>query len=314
MDDQEEYLISYANLKFGLFKFQDDFLDKEKLNKFYDNKYMGIPLCVPKNIKYFNYKNAKYFTIEKKKFSKRIFNTDKLSYVGNIKYFRYGNVFACNVKLKNKYLNKYKYYLNFLKELKKKILLKSKKNKICAMQIRNVPHGGHEAIFRYLIKKFDILVLNPIFGIKKKNDFYDKIISIALNYMEKKYKNLLFLPVWSNFHYAGPREAIHHMHLRESLGFKYFYIGRDHAGAQNLYKLYDSINLVKKYKKYFKISPVTTLGGYFCHNCKKYLIRGSCDHKKLLNISGTQFRRELHKKSIYLHADENLQKKIKNLI
>ena len=29
MDDQEEYLISYANLKFGLFKFQDDFLDKE---------------------------------------------------------------------------------------------------------------------------------------------------------------------------------------------------------------------------------------------------------------------------------------------
>ena len=116
----------------------------------------------------------------------------------------------------------------------------------------NVPHSGHEAIFKHLIKKFDILVLNPIFGIKKKNDFSDKIISEALKYMEKKYKNLIFLPVWSNFHYAGPREAIQHMHLRESLGFEYFYIGRDHAGAQNLYNLYDSINLVKKCKKYFK--------------------------------------------------------------
>ena len=72
MDDQEEYLISYANLKSGLFRFQDDFLDEEKLNEFYANKYMGIPLCVPKNIKYFNYKNAKYFTIKRKIFPENI--------------------------------------------------------------------------------------------------------------------------------------------------------------------------------------------------------------------------------------------------
>ena len=73
--------------------------------------------------------------------------------------------------------------------------------------ILNVPHSGHEAIFRYLIKKFDILVFESNIWNKKKNDFSDKIISIALNYMEKKYKNLLFLPVWSNFHYAGPKRS-----------------------------------------------------------------------------------------------------------
>lgn len=199
--------------------------------------------------------------------------------------------------------------------LKKKIILLSmnKKNN-CAMQIRNVPHSGHEAVFKYLIDKFDFLILNPIFGIKKPNDFSDKLISEALKFMEKKYKNLIFLPVWSNFHYAGPREAVHHMHLRESLGFKFFYIGRDHAGAENLYKTMDSVNLVKKYRKFFKIAPFTSLGGYFCQKCKTYLIKGSCNHSKLLNISGTEFRKTLRQNSVYEHADLNLQKKIKKFL
>ena len=35
--------------------------------------------------------------------------------------------------------------------------------------------------------------------------------------------------------YAGPREAVHHTKIREKLGFEYFSIGRDHAGANNAY-------------------------------------------------------------------------------
>ena len=93
------------------------------------------------------------------------------------------------------------------------------------MQIRNAPHFGHEVIFKYILKKFNILVLNPIFGIKKKNDFTDEIISKSLKFMEKKYKNVKFLPIWSSFHYAGPREAMHHLSMRENLGFDFFYIG-----------------------------------------------------------------------------------------
>lgn len=315
MDDQEEYLISYANLKSDLFRFQKNFLDPEKLNNFYENNLMGMPLCLPKNIKYFEYKNANFFKIDKKKFSKKIFNTHKTSYIGNLKYFRYGNIFAHGVELKQEYKSKYEFYLNSFKILKKKILLlsKNKKNN-CAMQIRNVPHSGHEAVFKYLISKFDYLILNPIFGIKKKNDFSDKLISKALKFMEKKYKNIVFLPVWSNFHYAGPREAIHHMHLREGLGFKFFYVGRDHAGAENLYNTNDSINLVKKFSNFFKIVPFTSLGGYFCKKCKIYLIKGSCNHNKLINISGTEFRKSLRQNLPYKHADLNLQKKIEKFL
>ena len=309
MDDEEEYLISYANLRAGLFTYQNNFLDKKTLNKFYENPFMGVPICLPYGIKFFDYSKAEYFTIKKLEFSKKIFSTTKLSYIGNKKYFRYGNTFATNVKLKKKFYHRYKLYLANIKSLKKKVLLLKKNNKkICSMQIRNAPHFGHEVVFRYILKKFDNLILNPIFGIKKKNDFSDIVIAKSLKLMQKKYKRINFLPLWSSFHYAGPREALHHLSMRQNLGFDHFYIGRDHAGAQNLYKPDEASRVSKKFKRMFKIQAINSKGGYFCEKCKDYVIKGSCKHKKLINISGTEFRSFLKKRVIYRHADTKLQK------
>ena len=169
MKDDEEYLISYANLNSNLFKYQSRFVGKKHLEMFYKFPYYGIPQCLPANIRYFDYTDAKYFKIDKNIFSKKIFNTSNLKYIGNKKYFRYGNIFAYNVKLKSEYKEKVNIYKNNIKKLKKKINLINKEHKkICSMQIRNIPHYGHEAVFKYILKKFDLLVLNPIFGIKKK--------------------------------------------------------------------------------------------------------------------------------------------------
>ena len=55
MTDQEEYLISFANLKSELFKFQKNFLDEKCLKQFYNYPYFGMPQCLPAGIKYFNY-------------------------------------------------------------------------------------------------------------------------------------------------------------------------------------------------------------------------------------------------------------------
>ena len=68
MLDQEEYLISYANLKSELFKYQKNFPDEQSLKKFYNRTYCGIPQCLPVGIKYFNYSKASYFKINKKYF------------------------------------------------------------------------------------------------------------------------------------------------------------------------------------------------------------------------------------------------------
>lgn len=313
IDDQEEYIISYANILSGLFKHQTNFLDYSDLKKFYNDPKKGVPLCLPKNIKYFDYSNAVYFKINKLEFSKKIFSTTNLKYVGNKKYFRYGNIFASNVLLKKKYLEKYKFYIKNFDFIKKKIgQFKKKNKKICSMQIRNAPHFGHEAIFKFLIKRFDILVLNPIFGIKKKNDFNNKIISLSLKFMEKKYPKIIFLPLWSSFHYAGPREALHHMNLREKLNFDFFYIGRDHAGAQNIYKVDAASKLSKIYKDKFIIKSITSRGGYYCKKCKDYVIKGTCRHNDLLNISGTEFRLSLKNNKKYVHADKKLQNLIIN--
>jgi sulfate adenylyltransferase len=309
MQDDEEYLIAYSNLKFGLFKNQKSFISEENLNNFYKNEYLGFPICLPKNIKYFNYRHSNYFIIDKKKFAKKIFNTSNLDYTGVKKFFRYGNIFAENVTLKKKYNKKFRYYFNSMNSLKNKILrIKKKHKKICAMQIRNVPHFGHEAVFKHILSKFDFLYLNPIFGIKKKNDVSNFYISKALNFIKKKYKNVGFDPIWTNFHYAGPREALHHMSIRENLGFDYFYVGRDHAGAENLYNQTTAVKKVSKFKSNFSIKPFTSDGGFYCKSCGKYLIKGSCNHKKLLNISGTNFRNHLNKKKFYKHADLDIQK------
>lgn len=311
MNDQEEYLISYANLKANLFKFQKNFINKENLKKFYSNNFLGIPQCLPINIKYFDYSKAKIFEIDVREFSKKIFKSKNINYTGNKKFFRYGNVFASNITLKNSYKKKFNFYLNNILEVKKKINLLNKLNKnICSMQIRNVPHFGHEAVFQHLLKKFDLLVLNPIFGLKKKNDFSDKIIAKSLRFVEKKYSRVKFIPIYSNFYYGGPREALHHLSIREKLGFKYFYIGRDHAGAENIYSPLDAINSSKKFKYKFKIIQTSSKGGSYCNYCKKYLIKGSCEHKKFVDISGTEFRTFLSKNKLYRHADKNLQKSL----
>jgi hypothetical protein len=75
MDNQEEYIISYSNILSGFFKNQSDFLDCSGLKKFYNDPKKGVPLCLPKNIKFFDYSKATYFKVNKKEFSKKIFGT-----------------------------------------------------------------------------------------------------------------------------------------------------------------------------------------------------------------------------------------------
>ena len=91
--------------------------------------------------------------------------------------------------------------------------------------------------------------------------------------------------------------------IRKNLGFQCFYIGRDHAGAENLYKNLSAIKAAKKYKNKFSIKILTSKGGYYCKICDKYLIKDSCRHKKLTNVSGTEFRKCLNRKFLYVHAD-----------
>ena len=83
-------------------------------------------------------------------------------------------------------------------------------------------------------------------GIRKEGDCSNSILKKSYQILSKRYKKIKYVPIICNMHYCGPREALHHLNIREKLKFDYFAIGRDHAGAENVYKNDDAVKLVKK--------------------------------------------------------------------
>ena len=54
MKDDEEYKISYANLKSNLIQKQENFLKPEQLDQIYKNIDFGFTICVPDKIRFFD--------------------------------------------------------------------------------------------------------------------------------------------------------------------------------------------------------------------------------------------------------------------
>ena len=310
LDPQTRYLIDYANLKSGIIKYQNEFLNKVQFEKFLNKPHYGFPLLLPLGIKYFDYDNRCVFKVEEKKILKKIFKTNKKNYIGAKIFFQFGNRFAYNIKIKKKYLILVKEINKINKSLIKKIKFIKKKNYVSSFQTRNIPHLGHEEIIKRLMKKKGKVVINPLIGMKKKGDFKNEILfkvfkNLASN---KEFKNnIYFKPLIANMHYAGPREAMHHINLREMVGFNQFTIGRDHAGAENNYKPLDAYKSVLKNKKKFNINIFLHKGSYFCNECNKIILKSDCKHKNFSEISGSEFRSNLIAKKHFKYARISIQ-------
>ena len=313
------YLIDYANLKSNLLYPQKSFSNKIQFEKICKDKSLGIPILAPYNLKFF-YKNKKNtFFISNKDIALKIFNTKNLNYIGLKLFTAGGNKFSNNLILKKKYypfvdeINRFNLFT--IKSIKK---IKKKYKKVVAFQTRNIPHFGHQIIIDNLLKKNDIVVINPILGPKKKGDFKSEHLVNAWNFIISNNPNYInkvkFLPIISNMFYAGPREASHHVIIRKNIGFDSFSVGRDHAGAENLYGPLEAYKFIKKNKSKFKINIFFTEGGYFCSKCNKPVIKNQCSHNKnLVNISGKNFRNHIEMKTIYKYADFGLQSYLINL-
>jgi sulfate adenylyltransferase len=316
-DPQTRYLIDYANLKHGIIKNQKNFLDRNKFSNFLKKKYYGCPLVLPLGIKFFDYSkiNTK-FKISKSEVKKHIFECKSNNYIGLKIFFKYGNIFCTGAQLKKKYKKDLNFIIKFNKKLE--ILIKKyNKNFITtAFQTRNIPHLGHELILQKLINKKKILFINPLIGLKKNGDINNTVLKKVFNYLKKidiYKKKMIYAPVICNMNYAGPREALHHTYIRELLGFNEFTVGRDHAGAENNYMPLEAKKFVSSNKKRFKIAVFYHNGAYYCKICKKIILKGECKHNNLEGISGTVFRNNLKKKTLFKHARKCLQKYINKL-
>ena len=145
-----------------------------------------------------------------------------------------------------------------------------------------------------MLKKYSNLLIQPLLGQYKKNEYLDEIIK-ATNLVAAKMYNKnntflfrIFIPkIWR------PLEAALHAIVRKNYGCTHFWVGRDHAGFKNFFQKYESQNYCKKFKK-IGINIIALDEPYYCSICKE-VVNKSCKKKncrgKKISISGTKIRK-----------------------
>ncbi len=316
-------LTDIINLKYDLFypikKFlsKKDFFSVIKKKKLSNGKFFPFPIFFSVNeIDFKRFSNEKdiqityghtlvcslkinsFYKVNKKAIGKKIFNTSNLDHPGLKNFLETGNYnIDCEIKKFNKEILK---KINFSDPIKIKNIIKKRKFKtIVGFHTRNVPHRAHEWIHSFGLKNCEALLVQPMIGQFKRNEYKSNyIIKSNKKLVEKIYKkkNILFAVFNSYPRYGGPREALFHALVRKNYGCTHFLVGRDHAGYKNFYKKYESQNFCKKNEKKIKIKIIKFNEPFLCKKYNKVLNdRKSCTGKKF-PISGTYIRNLLLKK------------------
>ncbi len=302
-------LINAANVLSGLLSknFVGSVADFER----FDSCLHGIPILIPADPELFKFENEDVFSIAPDRILKTVFGLNDPFYIGMRHAFSRFD-FLAKFSVRPKYASFVDEVVqqncnatNFIKSLHKKY------DNIGAFQTRNIPHLGHEAIIQRMLDFCDHLVVNPVLGPKKNGDVtVECLSSVFKRFAEKKYNNSIsFKPIVANMFYAGPREAVHHALIRQKMGFQYFTVGRDHAGAQKAYLPDAAVRLIKKISNNLKINVLCHDGAVFCAACDDVVLAGDCnhDHAEYRDISGTAFRASIVKKEIFSLADKEMQ-------
>jgi sulfate adenylyltransferase len=260
---------------------------------FYKKKYLALikiksifkikPYIFGKKFFGKNYKKHPYY----KKFKKENF-----AFVD----FEYKELIEKNLKDKNFFSPE---------NLKKKIKKRIGKNKFLAgFHTRNVPHKAHQWAHNFMISKYNKLLIQPLIGQYKKNEYSDETIIKTNKILEKTYKknSTFFVPYFSYPRYGGPSEAALHAIVRKNYGCTHFWVGRDHAGYKNFYSKYSSQKFCLKNQKKLGITIIAEKEPYYCSGCKKIVnkkcLKKICIKSVKQSVSGTKIRNIIKKNKI----------------
>ena len=303
-------LINAANVRSN--SLRDNFVGSPKDFLAFADKTKGIPLMVPANKKLFEFDSKDVFSVSKEAILKLVYNISDESYVG------YRHAFTeLNFLSKFEFKKDYQPLINTVIKQNLEIeayvaTLKEKFSEVGAFQTRNIPHFGHELIIQRLLDVCDHVVINPVIGPKKSGDIKVECLKSAYTFLNQtKYGDKIsFKPIIANMFYAGPREAMHHALMRQRIGFQHFTIGRDHAGAENIYAPQDAPKLIKQNIDQLTVQVMVHDGAAFCLKCNKVLLIGECSHciESKMDISGSDFRTSLKSKNMFNFADPEMQK------
>ena len=176
--------------------------------------------------------------------------------------------------------------------------------RIVAFQTRNPLHRAHQELtFRAAKEVQANLLIQPVVGLTKPGDINHFTRVRCYEHVLEEYPeqtttlSLLNLAM----RMAGPREAIWHAIIRKNYGCTHFIVGRDHAGPGDdkdgnpFYGPYDAQELFTKHEEELDIAMVPFKMMVYVENKAQYVPADETEKDdKVLNISGTEFRRRLH--------------------
>lgn len=203
-----------------------------------------------------------------------------------------------------------------------KMLMKLNKKDI-VFSTRNIPHIGHNLIHRKLIDKKLELCIFLIIGVKNKYDHNTLIKSYLALKKNEKFKKIKIFSIYLPTFFAGPNEAFFQAKIFENLGFKYFYVGRDHAGYKSFYEKFESQNIFKVLKSKIKIIKFNE--PMLCKLCKIPVINKykekkkcpKCQNDQLIELNGKDIKHLIQKKQkniLFNFLDPAVQKFIKKIV
>ena len=237
-----------------------------------------------------------FFKCDRSDVARQVYGTDDLRHPGVRNFFNLKPVFVGGrVELINRIQSDISSYeLTPLQT--KKIFEERGWRRIVGFQTRNVPHRAHEYLLRIALEYSDGLFIQPLVGRKRTGDYSPEAIMMGYRALIGKYipEGRVLLGVLSTqMRYAGPREAIFHAIVRRNYGCTHFIVGRDHAGVDNWYGLYEAHELTKKFDGDLGIEIMRLKGPFYCVKCDSIATENTCAHaytEFAQNISGTYMR------------------------
>ena len=175
--------------------------------------------------------------------------------------------------------------------------------RVVAFQTRNPLHRAHQELtFRAAKEAEANFLIQPVVGLTKPGDVdhYTRVrcYEHVLEQYPEQTTALSLLNLAMRM--AGPREAVWHGIIRKNYGCTHLIIGRDHAGPGNdsngepFYGPYDAQELFKEHEEEIGLAMVPFKLMVYVENKAQYLPADeTADDDKVLNISGTEFRRRL---------------------
>jgi len=165
---------------------------------------------------------------------------------------------------------------------------------IAAYQTRNPPHLAHEYIQRCALEIVDGILIHPVIGELKEDDFPPEAIVETYEFLVNNYypKDSVVLATLSiAMRYAGPKAAVFLAIVRKNYGCTHFIVGRDIAGIGKYYDPYGAHKIFKNLD--VGIEPILFRESFYCMRCERMATDKTCGHflDDHVKVSMTEIRR-----------------------